>query len=123
SAAQADTLEAVTDGAVLAVNSDRIIAEVTAQACRERGLTQVFRELLDFDGDEMYLREFPELHGATYAEALQAFDKAAVMGLVTEQGVELNPPPGHVIEPGDRVIALVEDDSTFVFGSRRPVPQ
>ena len=87
SASQADTLEAVTDGAILAVNSDRIIAEVTAQACRERGLTQVFRELLDFDGDEMYLREFPELHGATYAEALQAFDKAAVMGLVTEEGV------------------------------------
>ncbi|HXJ62416.1 MAG TPA: hypothetical protein VNN79_01565 [Actinomycetota bacterium] len=123
SAAQADTLEAVTDGAILAVNSDRIIAEVTAQACRERGLTQVFRELLDFDGDEMYLREFPELHGATYAEALQAFDRAAVMGLVTEEGVELNPSPDRVIEPGDRVVALVEDDSRFVFDSRRPVPE
>jgi len=122
SPAQADTLEAVTDGAIIAVNSDRIIAEVTAQACRERGLTQVFRELLDFDGDEMYLREFPELHGATYAEALQAFDKAAVMGLVTEEGVLLNPSPDQVIEPGDRLIALVEDDSAFVFGERRPVP-
>ncbi|HEY7282761.1 MAG TPA: hypothetical protein VID47_14340 [Actinomycetota bacterium] len=123
SPAQADTLEAVTDGAILAVNSDRIIAEVTAQACREHGLTQVFRELLDFDGDEMYLREFPELHGATYAEAMQAFDRAAVMGLLTDGGVVLNPPPDHVIEPGDQVVALVEDDSRFVFGARRPVPE
>jgi ion channel POLLUX/CASTOR len=123
SAAQADTLEAVTDGAILAVNSDRLIAEVTAQACHERGLAQVFRELLDFDGDEMYLREFAELHGATYAEALQAFDRAAVMGLATADGVVLNPPPGRVIEPGDRVIALVEDDSKFLVSERRPVPE
>jgi hypothetical protein len=105
------------------VNSDRIIAEVTAQACRERGLTQVFRELLDFDGDEMYLREFPELHGSTYAEVLQAFEKASVMGLLSGEGVELNPPPDRVIEPGEQVIALVEDDSAFVFAGRRPVPR
>ena len=69
SAARADTLEAVTDGAVVTVNSDRVIAEVTAQACHERGLSAVFQEMLDFDGDELYFRAFPELVGATYAQA------------------------------------------------------
>ncbi len=73
SASQADTLEAVTGSAVVTVTSDRVIAEVTAQACHERGLSTVFQELLDFDGDELYFREFPELHGATYAQAQQAF--------------------------------------------------
>jgi len=123
SAGQADTLEAVTDGRILTVNSDRIIAEVTAQACHERGLAQVFRELLDFDGDEMYLEEFPELHGATYAEVLQAFDKAAVMGIANDDEVFLNPPPDRVMEPGDRVIALCEDDSKFTSAGVRAVPQ
>jgi ion channel POLLUX/CASTOR len=123
SAAQAATLEAVTDGRILTVNSDRIIAEVTAQACHERGLAQVFRELLDFDGDEMYVQEFPELHGATYAQVLQAFDRAAVMGIVSDDEVLLNPPPDRTIEPGDRVIALCEDDSKFVSAGVRPVPE
>ena len=123
SAARADTLEHVTDGAVVTVTSDRIIAEVTAQACHERGLSQVFQELLDFDGDELYFREFPELHGATYAQAQQSFPKAAVMGIATTEGVTLNPPPDQVLEPGDRVVALVEDDSKFVCAGRAEVPQ
>lgn len=122
SASQADTLEAVTDGAVVTVNSDRVIAEVTAQACHERGLAQVFRDLLDFDGDELYLREFPELAGHTYAEAQQAFEKAAVLGLAGAGGIVLNPPPDRVVEAGERVVALVEDDSTFVCDGVRSVP-
>ncbi len=123
SAAQADTLEAVTDGAILAVNSDRVIAEVTAQACHERGLASVFRELLDFDGDELYFRSFPELTGASYAQAQQAFDRSAVLGLAISGGaVVLNPPPDRVMEEGDRIIALAEDDSKFVCTGLRPVP-
>jgi Trk K+ transport system NAD-binding subunit len=123
SAARADTLEAVTDGAVVTVNSDRVIAEVTAQACHERGLSVVFRELLDFDGDELYLRAFPELVGATYRVVQQAFELACVMGIATDESILLNPPPDRLLEPGDRVIALVEDDSTFVCTGLRPVPE
>jgi Trk K+ transport system NAD-binding subunit len=122
SGSQADTLEAVTDGRIITVTSDRVIAEVTAQACHSRGLAQVFRDLLDFDGDEMYLQEFPELHGATYAQVQQAFDRAAVMGLASEDGVEINPPPDRVVRPGDRVVALVEDDSKFICSGLRPIP-
>lgn len=122
SAAQADTLEAVTDGAILTVNSDRVLAEVTAQACHERGLAEVFRELLDFDGDELYLQEFMELAGCTYARAQQAFEKSAVMGLATESGILLNPSPDRIVMPGDRVVALAEDDSKFLCTGIRPVP-
>lgn len=122
SPAQADTLEAVTDGSVLTVNSDRVIAEVTAQACRERGLSAVFRELLDFDGDELYFREFPQLVGATYAQAKQAFEKAAVIGLAAADGPILNPPPERPIATGESIIALVEDDSVFTLGSVPPMP-
>lgn len=123
SAAQADTLEAVTGGELCTVNSDRVIAEVTAQACRERGLAVVFQEMLDFDGDELYFSEFPELVGATYEQARLAFEKAAVMGLATAEGVMLNPPPDRTLEAGDRVVALVADDSEFVLSAVREVPQ
>jgi Trk K+ transport system NAD-binding subunit len=123
SAAHADTLEAVTDGSVLTVNSDNVIAEVTAQACHERGLAEVFRELLDFDGDEIYFNEFPELVGHTYAEAQQSFATSTVMGLANDEGVLLNPPPDRAVEAGDRIVALAEDDSTFVCSGARAAPQ
>ncbi len=120
---RAHTLETVTDGAILTVNPDRIIAEVTAQACHERGLAQVVRDLLDFDRDELYLHEFPELVGSTYAEAQQSFEKAALLGIGGGDGIVLNPSPGRVVEAGERILALVEDDSTFISSGVRPVPQ
>src|SRR5204862_1457602 len=83
----------------------------------------VFRELLVFDGGELYLREFPELAGATYRAAQQAFERACVMGVATEEGITLNPPTDRLIAPGDRIVALVEDDSAFVCTGLRPIPE
>jgi Trk K+ transport system NAD-binding subunit len=106
---------------VVIVSSGTVTAELTAQACRQPGLGQVFDELLDFDGDEVYMAPFPQLVGRTFAEAQQGFAKAAVMGLLSADGdVQLNPPATTVIEDGDQVIAIAEDDSLFTFtGVRR----
>jgi voltage-gated potassium channel Kch len=118
----AETVRSLTDGAVSTVNSDDVIAQVTAQACHQSGLSVVFRELLDFGGDECYFVEVPELVGHTYAEALLAFPTSSVIGCYTADGlVELNPPPGTVLGPGDRVIAVSEDDDTITFAGFREV--
>ncbi len=110
----ADSLAALTDGRVVTVNSDHVIAEITAQSCRQSGLSQVLRDLIDFDGDEIYFAAFPELTGGTYAEALTAFDASAVLGLARAGGgILVNPSPVTVLEEGDRIIAVAEDDSTF----------
>ena len=119
----ADTLRAVTDGRVLTVNSDSIIAELTARACHQAGLSSVYRELLDFDGDEIYFSTIPELVGHTYAEAVMAFEASSVMGRYTADGVvHLNPDPDSKFEVGDQVIAVSADDDTVVFGGIATVP-
>ncbi|SOC47641.1 Castor and Pollux, part of voltage-gated ion channel [Blastococcus aggregatus] len=121
----ADSLAALTDGRVVTVNSDHVIAEITAQSCRQSGLSQVLRDLIDFDGDEIYFAPFDELTGGTYAEALTAFDTSAVLGLARADGsILVNPPATTVLEDGDQVIAVAEDDSTFrCTGARSwPVP-
>jgi ion channel POLLUX/CASTOR len=110
----ADSLAALTDGRVVTVNSDHVIAEITAQSCRQSGLSQVLRDLIDFNGDEIYFAAFPELTGATYAEALTAFESSAVLGLSCADGMILvNPPSSTVLRHGDEIIAVSEDDSTF----------
>jgi Trk K+ transport system NAD-binding subunit len=115
-AAHAQTIRVLTDGVVKTVNSDDVIAEVTAQACHQAGLSTVFRELLDFAGDECYFAEVPELVGHTYGEALLAFKTSSLIGWCTADGLlELNPAPDTVFSPGDRVVAISEDDDTVVF--------
>jgi hypothetical protein len=71
----------------------------------------------------MYFRAFPELEGATYAQAQQAFDRAALLGVLNADGVLLNPGPATTIGAGDQILALVEDDSRFVDPVRRTVPE
>ena len=40
-----------------------LIARIIAQTCRQSGLSVVYTELLDFDGDEIYFTALPELAG------------------------------------------------------------
>ncbi|MEX0767618.1 MAG: hypothetical protein WD029_04010, partial [Microthrixaceae bacterium] len=109
---------------VLTVNSDQIVAELTAQACRQRGLSTVFRELLDFDGDEVYFEKFPETEGRTFAQAQLAFENSSLMGRLTAEGiVELNPPADTVLAQGDELIGIASDDSTFLCGSFQETPE
>ena len=99
----AASVRTLTGDAVSTVNSDEVIAQVTAQACHQSGLAAVFRELLDFDGDECYLVEVPELVGHTYAEAVLAFPTSSVIGRLTIDGrVELNPRPLTGSQPETR---------------------
>ena len=106
---------------LVAVNSDSVVAELTAQACRQRGLSAVFRELLDFDGDEVYFAPFAQLVGQTYATAQLSFDKSAVFGLLRNGRVQLNPPADTVIAAGDELIAIAPDDSEFTYSGVAPV--
>ena len=96
-----------------------LIGRITVQSCRQSGLSVVYQELLDFDGDEIYITEQPALVGATYLEAQLAFDDCTAIGLVLDGVVVINPPAASVIGAGDRVIVIAEDDSTIRLGQRR----
>jgi voltage-gated potassium channel Kch len=96
--------------------SGDIIARITVQTCLQVGLSIVYTELLDYDGDEIYMQEEPRLVGKTYGEALLAYEQCSLMGLRRAAGgCKVNPPMETVIGPGDRVIAIAEDDDKVIF--------
>ena len=102
---------------------DAIISRIIAQTCRQSGLSAVYTELLDFGGDEVYLRAFPALSGKTYGEILPLFETSSVIGLKTADGVRLNPPMDSVLRDGDEVIAITADDDTLILsGATTPAP-
>jgi ion channel POLLUX/CASTOR len=115
---EAGTARALHDasrGNVVTVRAADVISRVTAQACRQPGLSFVWRDLLDFSGEEIYFRAAPELQGHTYGEALLAFDTSSVIGRRAADGaISVNPAMETVFEPGDSVIAISADDDTIV---------
>jgi voltage-gated potassium channel Kch len=85
---------------------DQLIARVTAQTCRQSGLSTVYTELLDFGGDEIYVKEIPALVHKTFGETLLAFEDSSVIGLEKAGVVMLNPPMDTTIAAGGRIIVL-----------------
>lgn len=90
-----------------------LIGRITVQSCRQSGLSVVYSELLDFDGDEIYFTEQPSLYGRSYFETQLAFADSTVIGMVTAGVVQLNCTDSAVYEAGDQLIVIAEDDSTI----------
>ncbi|HEU0130691.1 MAG TPA: hypothetical protein VFQ85_06840 [Mycobacteriales bacterium] len=116
-ALRAESLRQATSDRVLPVVSSEVLARVTAQVCRQPGLSWVYQELLDFEGDEIYFGTDDRLAGLTFAEALLAYEDSSVIGVRHANGrVELVPPMDLVLRPGDHVVAISADDDTVVLG-------
>ena len=95
---------------------DDFIARLTAQTCRQSGLSVVYTDLLDFKGHEIYFADEPNLVGKTFAEALIAYENCSIIGLRTQGGrIELNPSMETEISPEDVVILIAEDDSVIAL--------
>lgn len=110
----ARVLEQATEDRIRTVVTTDVIAKITAQICRQSGLSPVYQELLDFDGDEVYFHNEPSLVGKTFGETLLAFSNASVFGVRREKdGVQIAPSPDYVLQKGDQLIAIAEDDDVF----------
>ena len=95
-----------------------LISRITVQSCRQSGLSVVYQELLDFDGDEIYFTVQPSLVGKSYLEAQYSFADSAVIGLVTTAGVQINPAADTRIGEGDQLIVIASDDSAIKLTDR-----
>lgn len=91
-----------------------IIARITAQTCRQSGLSVVYSELMDFAGDEIYFQKEPGLEGKEFSAVLLAYEDSAVIGLKPAGRMPmLNPAMDTLLQAGDEIIAISEDDDTI----------
>jgi ion channel POLLUX/CASTOR len=96
------------------VLADDLVSRITAQTCRQSGLSVVYTELLGFGGDEIYFHCEPGLAGSTFAEALMAYEDSTVIGLYRPGAqARLSPPMDTRLEPEDQLIVIAEDDDTI----------
>jgi voltage-gated potassium channel Kch len=111
-------------GEAVCVLAGDLIGRIAAQACRQPGLSVVYMDLLDFEGNEFYFHSEPSLVGLTYGETLSRYRDSAVSGIVPVDGTPvLNPPMDRVLVEGDKLIMLAEDDASIHLDSAEaPTP-
>ncbi|MEV0612801.1 potassium transporter TrkA [Nonomuraea sp. NPDC050404] len=105
----------------LVIDADDIAVRLVVQSHRQAGLSTVCTDLLDFAGNELYLRTEPSLIGRTFGEAVHAYELGVPIGLRTADGQTLVNPDGKtLIEAGDQVIVLAEDDLLIRPTAKQP---
>jgi len=101
--------------------SDEIISRIMVQTSRQSGLSVVYQDLMDFDGDEIYFEDAPELVGKTFRDVLFAYEESSIMGIqYADMSVEINPPMDTMFKEGFKVIGITEDDDTLIPNVKNP---
>lgn len=114
-----EAAELVGNNETIFVLSSDLISRITAQTCRQSGLSVVYSDLLQFEGDEIYFSDEKNLVGKTYKDSLFAYESSSVLGIYTAQEeVLINPPMDYTINQGDQIIAISEDDDTVILSGK-----
>jgi hypothetical protein len=96
------------------------MSRITAQTCLQPGLSFIYKELFDFEGNEFYFFHHPDLTGKSMHEILSLFPNAAVCGLLADGRPLINPPMDTILKDADQVLVISEDDDTAVLKEHRP---
>lgn len=107
-----DTFES---GLITCVDTWDILGKILVQTSRTSGLAVVYGEMLSFDGCELYFHE-ADWNGVRFYDALYRFRDGVPMGVRRQNGeLFIRPPEDTVLEEGDEILILAEDDSTIAF--------
>ncbi|RLN98105.1 hypothetical protein BBJ28_00011050 [Nothophytophthora sp. Chile5] len=94
--------------------SHDVIGRLVLMSARSPGLARVFSCLLGFDGNEFYFKEWPECVGVPFRELAERFPNAIPLGIKRKNGdVFICPEVDAVVEEGDQIMVLAEDDDTY----------
>lgn len=117
-ASRRTVIEQLGAGGVEVVAMGETLSRMMVQTARQNGLAQVYRDLLSYEGSEFYFKACPELVGQPFSVAQWRMKDAVVCGLrkagaVGPTATTLNPHDDTLIEAGDELLVIAEDDDSF----------
>lgn len=104
------------------VETDLLMARIIAQSSRQSGLSDVYNELLSFNGNEIYTPAPGTLR--TFGEARFAFQAAIPIGFrrQSEDRILLSPADSEPLAEGDRLISVAENGIAAALRRSGPPP-
>ncbi|XP_050216482.1 ion channel CASTOR-like isoform X3 [Mercurialis annua] len=93
-----------------------VIGRLMIQCARQPGLAQIWEDILGFENCEFYIKRWTQLDGMQFEDVLISFPDAIPCGVkVASCGgrIILNPDDTYVLQEGDEVLVIAEDDDTY----------
>ncbi|XP_071940048.1 probable ion channel CASTOR [Coffea arabica] len=93
-----------------------VIGRLMIQCARQPGLAQIWEDILGFENCEFYIKRWPQLDGMPFEEVLICFPDAIPCGVKAASyggKIILNPDDSYVLQEGDEVLVIAEDDDTY----------
>ncbi|XP_024984173.1 ion channel CASTOR-like [Cynara cardunculus var. scolymus] len=93
-----------------------VIGRLMIQCARQPGLAQVWEDILGFENCEFYIKRWPQLDGMHFEDVLISFPDAIPCGVKSVScggKIILNPDDSYVLQEGDEVLVIAEDDDTY----------
>jgi hypothetical protein len=97
-----------------------VIGRLMIQCALQPGLAQIWEDILGFENAEFYIKRWPELDGMRFGDVLISFPDAVPCGvkIASKAGkILMNPDNDYVLQEGDEVLVIAEDDDTYVPAS------
>lgn len=94
------------------------ISRIMANTCCQPGISKVFTELFNFDGDEIYFSKNPFKSAIKFSDAIEQFENCTVIGVKKGNLTKINPDKNMIIELSDQIILLAADD--YDYQIRKP---
>ncbi|XP_058094301.1 ion channel CASTOR-like isoform X2 [Magnolia sinica] len=93
-----------------------VIGRLMIQCARQPGLAQIWEDILGFEKSEFYIKRWPQLDGMRFQDVLISFPDAIPCGIkvASSRGkIILNPDDSYVLQEGDEVLVIAEDDDSY----------
>ena len=105
------------------------ISKIMTHTSRQMGLSKVFIEIFDYEGNEFYIirnegadkEVFEKLSGKTIREINQYLHSAIAIGVIDAEGrVQIDDPAKVVLHEDCKLVVLEEDDDRIIIGKDAP---
>ncbi len=105
------------------LNFQKTIARLMVQSVRHPGMSEVLKELLSFQGNEIYVDALPEGAGLSLNDINLRLKGAAAIGLVHDGRPVLSCDRNTVMAKEDQLILIEQDDDPLRLGEPAPVEE
>lgn len=90
-----------------------IISKIVAQTLFQPGLSDVYRELFDFSGNEIHIVPFENEMGNKFSDLLNFYINASVIGIIKEKKTILRPSMNTELCDTDEIILIAKDANSL----------
>lgn len=99
------------------IQTNNTLARMIAHSCTQKGLSDSFREIFNFEGCEFYVSKIEKYTETQFYNLMYTLDNAVPLGIVRDGDVLLNPSFNTIIKSDDEIIYFAENDDSYSVGS------